>query len=282
MASALPFRSFFMGGFECSPHRRKDGVRLDLIRGTGHDAHALSDYRACAARGLATVRDGLRWHRIEATSGVYDWSSWAPMVEAAAEAGVQVIWDMLHYGCPDYRDAAHPDFVTAFARFAAEAVRLHRSLTGRTEPELGGAPDIVDAIGLKHYPENQWYHGGSMIPMGHHGYRPLADMLADMLAEVSQRYDKPIFISETGAEGSGRPAWLHHVCDEVREAMQRGVPVRGICLYPIATYPGWNDSRHAPVGLFTTPGPDGERAIYEPLAAELARQQQLFAPGDGQ
>lgn len=130
MASALPFRSFFMGGFECSSHRRKDGVRLDLIRGTGHDAHALSDYRACAARGLATVRDGLRWHRIEATSGVYDWSSWAPMVEAAAEAGVQVIWDMLHYGCPDYRDAAHPDFVTAFARFAAEAVRLHRSLTG--------------------------------------------------------------------------------------------------------------------------------------------------------
>lgn len=63
--------------------------------------------------------------------------------------------------------------------------------------------------------------------------------------------------------------------------MQRGVPVRGICLYPIATYPGWNDSRHAPVGLFTTPRPDGERAIYEPLAAELARQQQLFAPGDG-
>jgi hypothetical protein len=56
-----PFASFFMGGFECSSHRRSDGLRLDLIRSTGHEGHVLSDYRACAELGLRTVRDGLRW-----------------------------------------------------------------------------------------------------------------------------------------------------------------------------------------------------------------------------
>ena len=39
------FESWFMAGFECSSHRRRDGVRLDLIRATGHDKHVLRDYR---------------------------------------------------------------------------------------------------------------------------------------------------------------------------------------------------------------------------------------------
>jgi hypothetical protein len=49
-----PFRSFLMAGFECSSHRRPDGLRLDLVRSTGHAQHALADYRACAAHCLHT------------------------------------------------------------------------------------------------------------------------------------------------------------------------------------------------------------------------------------
>ena len=41
------FNSFFQAGFECSSHRRRDGVRLDLIRATGHDKHVEQDYRQC-------------------------------------------------------------------------------------------------------------------------------------------------------------------------------------------------------------------------------------------
>jgi hypothetical protein len=47
-------------------------------------------------------------------------------------------------------------------------------LLGRAEPELGGSPDCADVIGLNFYPDNQWYDGGSTIPLGHHDYRPLA------------------------------------------------------------------------------------------------------------
>ncbi len=109
--------------------------------------------------------------------------------------------------------------------------------------------------------------------MGHHEYRPLADMLVEM----AERYEKPIFISETGAEGSGRPAWLHYVCDEVREAMSRGADIRGICMYPITAYPGWDNTRHAETGLLSTIIADGTRHVDERLFAEIERQRELFA-----
>ena len=80
------FDSWFMAGFECSSHRRRDDVRLDLIRATAHDKHALGDYRLCKKYGFDTVRDGLRWHLIGKSPGKYDWSSWLPMLEAAEDA----------------------------------------------------------------------------------------------------------------------------------------------------------------------------------------------------
>ena len=63
------FDSFLQAGFECSSHRRKDGVRLDLIRATSHDKHVVQDYSACAELGFRTLRDGLRWHLIERAPG---------------------------------------------------------------------------------------------------------------------------------------------------------------------------------------------------------------------
>ena len=48
------FRSFFLGGFECSTHRRKDGRRLDLIAATGDSV------QAARAAAYAAV-DALDW-----------------------------------------------------------------------------------------------------------------------------------------------------------------------------------------------------------------------------
>jgi hypothetical protein len=97
-----------------------------------------------------------------------------------------------------------------------------------------------------------------------------------MLVEMAERYAKPVVLSETGAEGSGRPAWLHYVCDEVRDARRRGAQVEGICLYPVTAYPGWDNSRHCEVGLFSTVQSDGRRHVYEPLRDELERQRSIL------
>jgi hypothetical protein len=145
-------------------------------------------------------------------------------------------------------------------------------LSGRAAPELGGSPEWLDAVGVNFYSDNQWYLDGSTIPLGRHDYRPLADMLV----EIYERYGRPVFISETGGEGSARAAWFHYVCDEVREAIRQGAEVAGLCLYPVVSFPGWDDERHRQFGLFSPPRSHGRREAYEPLAAELERQQALL------
>jgi len=363
------FDSFFQAGFECSSHRRKDGVRLDLIKATAHDKHALNDYRQCRELGFRTLRDGLRWHLIEKAPGQYDWSSWMPMLEAAESAGVQICWDLFHYGAPNCVDQAAPDFPDRFTQFVMAALEVQQSVSSRpplvcplneinflswavddgyfppvgpgrrgwmkeqlvrtaitasraikqrwpdativwaeplihiaphdhrrstirgaeanlqgmyeaydwiigaARPELGGDPSLVDLVGWNFYPHNQWYWKGPTIPMGHHEYRPLADMLVEM----AERYGKPIFLSETGAEGSSKASWLHYVCNEVRDAMDRGADIRGICWYPITAYPGWDNSRHAETGLLSTVVADGSRHVDQRLFAEFDVQRDLFA-----
>lgn len=124
------FQSWFLGGFECSTHRRSDGRRLDLTASTRHDANASADYAMLAEHGIRTVRDGLRWHLIEVAPGRYDWSSFLPMLRAARDTGTQVIWDLAHYGWPDDIDIWSPAFVERFGRFAGEAARIVREETG--------------------------------------------------------------------------------------------------------------------------------------------------------
>jgi len=367
------FRSFLMGGFECSTHRLPSGRRLDVIDATGHERHAESDYAALAKLGILTIRDGLRWHLIETRKGIYDFSSVRSMLQAAQSAGVQPIWDLLHYGWPDGLDVFSDEFVERFAYFAAAFVRFARQsadeplwvvpvneisflawaggevgifnpfergqgdrlklqlvrasiasmsamraidpatrfvhsdpmihvvahperphdapaaeahrlaqyaafdmIAGRDRPELGGQDDYLDVIGLNYYIHNQWtYPGGhgATIEPSSSSYRPVSELLAD----VYERYRRPMFIAETGIEDDARPVWLRYMAKEVRRALRSGVPVQGLCWYPIANHPGWDDDRHCYNGLLDYPHADGHREIYEPLAAEFARQRKLFA-----
>jgi beta-glucosidase/6-phospho-beta-glucosidase/beta-galactosidase len=108
--------------------------------------------------------------------------------------------------------------------------------------------------------------------MGHHAYRPLHRLLAD----VHKRYGRPMLIAETGAEGCGRGSWLHYVCAQVEEAMEAGIPIQGICLYPIIDYPGWDNERTCHVGLLSAADEQGRRSVHASLARELNRQQEAF------
>jgi hypothetical protein len=106
-----------------------DGRRLDMIEATKHDLYAQADYRRLMSIGIRTCRDGLRWHRIEQRPGVYDFSSAMPMVSAAQDAGMQVIWDLFHYGWPDFLDLFSIDFPRRYRDFAVAAARFIRAHT---------------------------------------------------------------------------------------------------------------------------------------------------------
>ncbi|MDT1064618.1 glycosyltransferase family 4 protein [Paracoccus sp. CPCC 101403] len=362
------FKSFVIGGWEASTQRLGSGRRIDMISAIGHDVHGAQDYRQLAGLGLLACRDGARWHLIEASPGRHDFSSLAPMIAAARDAGTQVIWDLLHYGWPDDLDIWQPAFVERFAAFARAVGRLHRDLTdavpfwcpvneisffawaggdarylnpfaahrgfelkcqlarasiaamselrsidprarfvhaepmiaihhdpttrhsyfdarghhdaqfqafdllsGRMWPQLGGDPSFLDVVGVNYYWNNQWLHGGPPIDMDHHHYRPLSDLLFD----VAARYGRPVLIAETGTEGDRRAAWFAYIRDEVARARARGVPVEGICLYPIANHPGWDNDRMCPNGLLGHDASGGARKVETGLGMELRHREGL-------
>jgi hypothetical protein len=118
------FQSFFSGGFECSTHRSQSGRRLDLIASTGHDKFVAADYARLRDHGIRTVREGIRWHLIEQVPNQYDFSSVLPILRASREAGMEVIWDLCHYGWPDDLDIFSPDFLRRFAQFSRAFIKL--------------------------------------------------------------------------------------------------------------------------------------------------------------
>lgn len=362
-------KSFWIAGFECSCHRRRDGRRLDVIAATGHDRFARKDYARLRQMGIATARDGVRWHRVERSPGRYDFSSLLPMVGAARDAGVQVIWDLCHYGWPEDIDIFRPQWVDRFAEYARAVARLIADETdeppffapineisfwswaggdtahldpyetgrgfelktqlvraclaavdaiwsvssrarivhtdpaihilpnpekpemraeaegcrmaqyqawdmiaGQLWPQLGGDERYLDVLGVNYYPYNQWVHQGESIGRNSSLYRPFREILA----EIHERYGRPILIAETGAQDDDRAPWLAYLGEEVRAALRQGIPVHGICLYPILDYPGWEDDRHCATGLWGFADAQGERSLCVPLAREMERQMDLF------
>ena len=61
--------------------------------------------------------------------------------------------------------------------------------------------------------------------------------------------DVLLLLAETGAEGASGPSWLRYIYGEIMAARGSGIPVEGLCIYPITDYPGWNDERHCECGL---------------------------------
>lgn len=163
---------------------------------------------------------------------------------------------------------------------AVSAANFHKAqfhaldmLLGKTEPEIGGDARYCDFIGVNYYSYNQWRHPrGERILRGQKDYQPFSEILQEFYA----RYRKPLFIAETGIEDEGRAQWFRYICDEVRIAVSRGVPVHGICLYPIVNHPGWNDDRHCHNGLWDYPNKFGGREIHAPLAVEIRREMNLL------
>jgi hypothetical protein len=117
------FESFFLAGFECSDHRREDGRRLDLLRGTRHDTFATLDYARVLASGMTACRDGVSWIRTEPGPGVFAFSDFARRYHAVPER-LTVIWDLMHFGYPDHVDVFAVDFPDRFAAYARAVARF--------------------------------------------------------------------------------------------------------------------------------------------------------------
>ena len=369
------FSSFFMGGFECSTHRLTSGRRLDLIAATGHDRFVAQDYRRLIDCGMRAARDGVRWHLIEASPHRYDFSSALPMIRAARDAGVQVVWDLCHYGWPDrisplddgclerfvdychaaagyvvahtdppryftpvneikftagaatdmgwffpYAKGKYPEMLTALCRMAIEGAKAIREidpnarmvhvdplihtvpppgrddladdawkeayedayeawdvLAGKKQPELGGSPEILDVVGVNiyHFSQAQMNADKTREVLGPRD--PRRRPLGELLQYAWERYQRPIIIGETSGYQDKRAEWLGMVMEESLRALNSGIDLQGVCLYPCVDIPDWQSGELAKIGLYDLCDMDEcERVPCEAYVDELRRWQHIL------
>ena len=222
----------------------------------------------------------------------------------AAIAGI----DAIRLACPEARivnvdplcrvatPAGRPDLAEEARDFNERLVfQGWDMLSGRIMPELGGSREHLDIVGINYYWTNQWEW---RIPLVDGRIPPLADddprrlPLSALVRSVWERYGGEIIITETSHIGDMRGAWLREVAAESETLLQQGVPLRGVCLYPILGMPEWHDPDiWTPMGLWDPVchrDPCGDRLLCQPMAEALrsarhldALQARLLADGSG-
>jgi hypothetical protein len=340
-----PFKTFFIGGYECADLINKFGNRIDLLKLTGHDTHVLEDYQHLAAMGIKTVREGIRWSFVEHSPGVYDFSEVKNRMEAAQKTGIQQLWDICHFGYPDGLMPTHPQFAGRLTRLCEAFTKLYRQstddpliltpineisflswlsgdargtvpfgsgagfdqkyhlckaaieaisgvksidpaaqimmveplvhvhpqpgqdtneaitgfneaqfqamdmITGRMCPELGGTARHMDLAGFNFYYNNQWEHCGPVLGWCKEERRT---SFTTLLKGAWERYNIPVVLSETGHFGVDRTAWMQLITEDCIEAMKAGIPLKGVCIYPVLDRPDWDFPENLiPCGIWT-------------------------------
>ncbi|WP_034256983.1 family 1 glycosylhydrolase [Adhaeribacter aquaticus] len=169
---------------------------------------------------------------------------------------------------PDQKQAAwHETYVDTFLAWDI--------LYGKEHPELGGSPDILDIVGANNYSFGQMEYR----EQGPHEALPPDDdrikPLCDLLHLVWERYKRPMIIGETSGMKEGWEDWLRDVMDESLAAVEAGIDLHGICLFPAVDMPDWHTNEWLHNGLFDLEA-EGEllqRKECVPYVAELRRWQ---------
>ena len=182
--------------------------------------------------------------------------------------------------------------VAPFNPTAADLEQTHREnesqfeavdmLCGRLCPELGGKPEYLDILGFNFYYENRWTMGfkGTLCWRNEQN-DPRWATLADLLVNAYLRYEKPLALTETSHPGIDRPDWIRYIAKECANVLQMGIPLWGVCLYPIIDRPCW-DHLHPwhRAGLWDAedqPGEIPQRLLYQPYAEALLEAQELVS-----
>lgn len=122
-----PFHSFWMAGYECTDKLNAFGHRVDFLHETGHLQLINQDYQNLAPFNIQTVREGIRWSQVEKKPYTYDWSTVGLMLERSKAHGIQIIWDICHFGFPDDLTPLHPLFAKRFAALCKAFILFYRS-----------------------------------------------------------------------------------------------------------------------------------------------------------
>jgi hypothetical protein len=365
------FGSFFLAGFECATGYNVQRQWVDQVSATQHDRFADEDYRRLREVGIRAAREGVRWPLVD-SRGKYDFSSVRPFLESGRRHGVEIIYDLFHFGYPEDVDLLSTSFPGRFADYcysvasfvaansdspgyftpinepsyfswaAGEAglfaphlhgqgwglkVNLVRAaieginaiwaacpraniinvdtlcrmvapsgrpdlqqeadwfndnivfqgfdmLSGRLLPELGGSPRHLGVAGINYYWTNQWDVSLPGHPLACDDPRHMP--MRDLARLVWERYGTEIILTETTHVAEKRAAWLGEMTGEAEALLEEGVPLKGICIYPVLGMPEWHSQNEwSRRGLWDLmPGENAlVRTRYEPMLKALGEAQ---------
>ncbi len=149
-------------------------------------------------------------------------------------------------------------------------------LNGTKCPELGGSPQHLDIVGVNYYGVNQWEHQRHDSVLAENDPRRTA--FSTLLCDLHDRYHRPMFIAETSSTGDDRPRWLADTTAECRKAMDMGVDLHGVCIYPILGMTDWHTGEYRRMGLWDNAYMSGRRDVYAPLLAVLRSLERQMNP----
>jgi beta-glucosidase/6-phospho-beta-glucosidase/beta-galactosidase len=140
---------------------------LDEFALTNHYQYWREDLDRVASLGVTSMRYGMPWYKLEPVKGQFDWG-WADRaIDHAVSTGVEIIFDLMHYGVPlwlenqflntDYEKHV-ADYAAAFAARYKDRIRYYTpfneplvcsefcGLRGMWPPYLRGADGQVKII----------------------------------------------------------------------------------------------------------------------------------------
>ena len=166
---------------------------------------------------------------------------------------------------PDLEEAArHETEEDAFLAFDI--------IAGLKAPEFGGSPEILDIAGFNNYSFGQMEYGGDAPNKALDPGDPRIVPLCDMMVRGWERYRRPMIIAETSGLEGGRDDWLNDVVRECLAAVNRGVDIHAVCMFPAVDMPDWHTGKWLNNGiadLVETPMGDLMRVPFQPYVDAL-------------
>ena len=148
-------------------------------------------------------------------------------------------------------------------------------ISGKCHPEFGGTPEILDIVGVNCYSFGQMEYREH----GPHQALPPDDdrivPLCTLLSRTWERYGRPMIVAETSGLDKGREDWLREVMNEAMAAVNEGIDLQAICLFPCVDMPDWHTGQWLQNGLCDVHDQEGllRRVLCDPYVQELRRWQ---------
>ena len=236
----------FVGAFESTYQPAHD---VDVAETTGHAERWRADLALLAACGVTRLRYPVRWHRIEAEPGRYDWRATDEVLGHLGAEGFRPIVDLVHHtSYPRWLDGgfADPRFGPAYLRYCEAFARRY--------------PDVEEYT-LFNEPFATLFlcgHEGLGPPYAR-GVGPLVRIFSNVLPAVSEASRmwadllpgaRHVYVDTCEAHHAGGDA------PASRAAAGAGVPLEGYCWFPFVDSCDWDsllaraDSHVDPVGVY--------------------------------